>query len=162
MAKGVERSRLLAEVIGIEVRIDSLLLEEREIPWSEIDDLTVDEEGIAVLLSTGERCQYSFGTATVRERRRVAQALRERVMASILISVTGPEGTLVALRRDARGEVFTRISVAGEISEAGRRGAEALALRLAESAGVMDAPLRWSASPGSASPASFSATPTLG
>lgn len=157
MAKGVERSRLLAEVVGIKVRIDSLLLEEREIPWSEIDDLTVDEEGIAILLSTGERCQYSFGTAKVRERSRVAQALRERVMASILLSVTGPEGTLVALRRDAKGEVFTRISVAEEISEAGRRGAEGLARRLAESAGLNEAPLRWSASP-----VSFSATPTLG
>ncbi len=157
MAKGVERSRLLAEVVGIKVRIDSLLLEEREIPWSEIDDLTVDEEGIAILLSTGQRCQYSFGTAKVRERSRVAQALRERVMASILISVTGPEGTLVALRRDAKGEVFTRISVAGEISEAGRRGAEGLARRLAESAGLNEAPPRWSASP-----VSFSATPTLG
>ena len=157
MAKKVERSRLLAEVIGMKVNMDSLLLEEREIPWSEIDDVNVDEEGIVALLSTGERCQHSFGSATVRDRRRVAQAVRERVMASILISVAGPEGTLVALRRDARGEVFTRISVTGEISEAGRRGAEALALRLAESAGVIDAPLRWSASP-----ASFSATPTLG
>jgi len=157
VAKKIARSRLLAEVLGIKVSMDSLLLEERDIPWSEIDDLTVDEEGIAALLSTGERCQYSFGKAPIRDRRKVAQALRERVMASILISVTGPEGTLVALRRDARGEVFTRISVAGEISEAGRRGAEALALRLAESAGVIDAPLRWSASP-----ASFSATPTLG
>ncbi|CAB4675798.1 MAG: hypothetical protein F2652_03790 [Actinobacteria bacterium] len=157
MAKAVAGARVLAEIVGIKVKIDSLTLDEREIPWSEIDDLTVNDDGIQALLSGGERCARSFGAATVREQRRVAQALRERVMASILISSAGPEGTLVALRRSATGEVFTRISVAGDISEAGRRGAETLAHRLAESAGLAKVPLHWSAPP-----AGFSATPTLG
>ena len=157
MARETTGARVLAEVEGLKVKMDCLTLDGREIPWCEIDDLTVNDDGIQALLAGGERCTHSFGAATVRDQRRVAQALRERVMASILISSAGPEGALVALRRSATGEVFTRISVSGEISEAGRRGAEALAHRLVESAGLVKVPLHWSAPP-----AGFSATPALG
>jgi hypothetical protein len=139
------------------VTLNYLKLGEREIPWSDIDDLHVDDDGISTLLSTGERYEYPFEAAPLRDRARVAQSMRERVMASIVVSAATPEGALVALRRNASGEIFTRISLTGEISEAGRRGAEALALRLAESAGLSTLPLHWAAPP-----ASFSARPVLG
>lgn len=151
------RNRLLAEVPGIKVTLDFLVLGDDEIEWSEIDDLTVNEDGIAALLATGERCERSFGESRKRDRVRVAQSMRERVMASILVSAAGPEGSLVALRRKATGHTFTRISLSGEISEAGRRGAEALAIRLVESAGLVNVPLHWSAPP-----VGFSARPVLG
>jgi len=151
------RNRLLAEVPGIKVTLDFLVLGDDEIEWSEIDDLTVNEDGIAALLATGERCERSFGESRKRDRVRVAQSMRERVMASILVSAAGPEGSLVALRRKATGHTFTRISLSGEISEAGRRGAEALATRLVESAGLVNVPLHWSAPP-----VGFSARPVLG
>ena len=151
------RNRLLAEVPGISVTLDFLVLGDDEIEWSEIDDLTVNEDGIAALLATGERCERSFGESRKRDQVRVAQSMRERVMASILVSVAGPEGSLVALRRKATGHTFTRISLSGEISEAGRRGAEALAARLVESAGLVNVPLHWAAPP-----VGFSARPVLG
>ena len=139
------------------VTVDYLGLDERWIEWCDIDDLQVNEEGITALLATGERCEHSFGESRKRDRVRVAQSMRERVMASILVSAAGPEGSLVALRRKATGHTFTRISLSGEISEAGRRGAEALATRLVESAGLVNVPLHWSAPP-----AGFSARPVLG